>query len=133
MRSVVITGASTGIGFTTAKLLIREGFRVFGSVRNAADAERVSRELGEHFTPLLFDVTDEAAVKKAAGEVRTALQGETLADQGRCVLAGLASGELTPGEGAALLAGLSHLGKLLEVDELQRRLTQLEERVGRSN
>jgi NAD(P)-dependent dehydrogenase (short-subunit alcohol dehydrogenase family) len=79
MRSVVVTGASTGIGLATAKLLIHEGFCVFGSVRNAADAERVSKELGEHFTPLLFDVTDEAAVKRAAGEVRAALAGETLA------------------------------------------------------
>jgi NAD(P)-dependent dehydrogenase (short-subunit alcohol dehydrogenase family) len=79
MKSVVITGASTGIGFTTAKVLIGEGFRVFGSVRNQADADRVSKELGSNFTPMLFDVTDEAAVKKAANEVRKALNGETLA------------------------------------------------------
>src|SRR6185295_18918910 len=79
MRSVVITGASTGIGFTTAKFLIGEGFRVFGSVRHQADADRVSKELGKNFTPLIFDVTDEAAVKKAAGEVRKALNGGTLA------------------------------------------------------
>jgi NAD(P)-dependent dehydrogenase (short-subunit alcohol dehydrogenase family) len=78
MRSVVVTGVSTGIGLATAKLLVREGFRVFGSVRNGADAERVQKELGESFTPLLFDVTDEPAVKKAAGDVRAALGGETL-------------------------------------------------------
>jgi len=78
MRSVVITGASTGIGFTTAKLLIGEGFRVFGSVRNQGDADRLSKELGASFTPLIFDITDEAAVKKAAGEVRNTLNGETL-------------------------------------------------------
>jgi NAD(P)-dependent dehydrogenase (short-subunit alcohol dehydrogenase family) len=78
MRSVVITGTSTGIGFTTAKLLIGEGFRVFGSVRNQADADRVAKELGSSFIPLIFDVKDEAAVKKAAGEVRNALNGKTL-------------------------------------------------------
>ena len=33
MRSVVITGTSTGIGFGSAKLLLARGFRVFGSVR----------------------------------------------------------------------------------------------------
>jgi NAD(P)-dependent dehydrogenase (short-subunit alcohol dehydrogenase family) len=44
MRSVVITGASTGIGFATTKLLLASGFRVFGSVRKVADAERLSRE-----------------------------------------------------------------------------------------
>lgn len=79
MRSVVITGASTGIGFATAKLLLASGFRVFGSVRKQADAERLAGEFGANFTPLLFDATDEAAVLKAAREVRTALNGETLA------------------------------------------------------
>ena len=79
MRSVVITGASTGIGWATAKLLLDRGFRVFGSVRKQADADRLTSEFGANFTPLLFDVTDEAAVLAAAREVRTALDGETLA------------------------------------------------------
>jgi NAD(P)-dependent dehydrogenase (short-subunit alcohol dehydrogenase family) len=78
MQSVVITGASTGIGWATAKLLLDRGFRVFGSVRKQADADRLSREFGANFTPLMFDVTDEAAVLAAAREVRTALGGETL-------------------------------------------------------
>lgn len=79
MRSVVITGASTGIGWATAKLLLASGFRVFGSVRKQADADRLKSEFGANFTPLLFDVTDEAAVLAAAREVRAALDGETLA------------------------------------------------------
>ncbi|MFN5569190.1 MAG: SDR family oxidoreductase [Bradyrhizobium sp.] len=79
MKSVVVTGASTGIGFACSKLLLARGFRVFGSVRNPLDAERLRTELGANFTPLRFDVTDEAAVKAAAGEVRAALGGEALA------------------------------------------------------
>jgi NAD(P)-dependent dehydrogenase (short-subunit alcohol dehydrogenase family) len=79
VKSVVITGASTGIGWATAKLLLERGFRVFGSVRKQADADRLKTELGVNFTPLLFDVTDEAAVLAAAREVRAALGGETLA------------------------------------------------------
>jgi NAD(P)-dependent dehydrogenase (short-subunit alcohol dehydrogenase family) len=78
MQSVVITGASTGIGWATAKLLLHRGFRVFGSVRKQADADRLKAELGANFTPLLFDVTNEAAVLAAAREVRAALNGETL-------------------------------------------------------
>jgi len=78
MQSVVITGASTGIGWATAKLLLDRGFRVFGSVRKPADADRLRNEFGANFTPLLFDVTDEAAVLAAAREVRAALAGETL-------------------------------------------------------
>ncbi|NVN86872.1 MAG: SDR family oxidoreductase [Rhodopseudomonas sp.] len=79
MRSIVITGVSTGIGHAAAKLLLERGFAVFGSVRKAADAERLKAEFGAHFTPLVFDVTDEAAVLVAAREVRAALHGETLA------------------------------------------------------
>jgi hypothetical protein len=78
MKSVVITGASTGIGWATAKLLLDRGFRVFGSVRKQADADRLKSEFGANFTPLLFDVTDEAAVLAAAREVRAALGGEAL-------------------------------------------------------
>jgi NAD(P)-dependent dehydrogenase (short-subunit alcohol dehydrogenase family) len=79
MRSVVVTGASTGIGWASAKLLLARGFRVFGSVRKAQDAQRLSSEFGANFIPLSFDVTDEAAVRRAATEVRAALNGETLA------------------------------------------------------
>lgn len=79
MRSVVVTGASTGIGWATAKFLIGRGYRVFGSVRKQADADRLKAEFGVNFTPLLFDVTDEAAVLAAARGVREALAGETLA------------------------------------------------------
>src|SRR5215212_4643348 len=78
MQSVVITGASTGIGWATAKLLLDRGFRVFGSVRKQADADRLKAEFGANFIPLLFDVTDEAAVLAAARQVRAALNGETL-------------------------------------------------------
>jgi NAD(P)-dependent dehydrogenase (short-subunit alcohol dehydrogenase family) len=78
MQSVVITGASTGIGWATAKFLVDRGFRVFGSVRKQADADRLRAEFGANFVPLLFDVTDEAAVLAAAREVRAALGGETL-------------------------------------------------------
>src|SRR5215472_2697486 len=79
MKSVVITGASSGIGWATSKLLLDKGFRVFGSVRKQADAVRLIGEFGSNFKPLLFDVTDEAAVLAAAREVRAALAGETLA------------------------------------------------------
>ena len=79
MKSVVITGASTGIGWASAKLLLDKGFRVFGSVRKHADADRLKGEFGANFTPLIFDVTDESAVLAAAREVRAALNGEKLA------------------------------------------------------
>lgn len=79
MRSVVITGVSTGIGYAAAEALTRRGYRVFGSVRREADAERVQEALGEHFAPLIFDVTDAGRIAEAADCVREALGGTTLA------------------------------------------------------
>jgi NAD(P)-dependent dehydrogenase (short-subunit alcohol dehydrogenase family) len=70
MRSVVVTGTSTGIGWGTTKVLIARGFRVFGSVRKKADAERLSAEFGAAFVPLVFGVTDEDAVGSAAARKR---------------------------------------------------------------
>ncbi|HLZ60121.1 MAG TPA: SDR family NAD(P)-dependent oxidoreductase [Ktedonosporobacter sp.] len=78
MSSVVVTGVSSGIGWGTAKVLLQQGFQVFGSVRKSEDADRLSAEWGESFTPLLFDITDEQAVKSAAAVVRDHLQGQTL-------------------------------------------------------
>ncbi len=79
MKSVVVTGSSTGIGWGIAKVLIGKGFRVFGSVRKAADGERLKAEFGPNFVPVPFDVTDEAAVAKGAEQVAAVLGGEMLA------------------------------------------------------
>jgi len=78
MRQVVITGVSTGIGHASTKVLIDRGFRVFGSVRRQEDADRLQKEFGEKFVPLLFDVTDEAAVQLAPNKVGRDLGTSTL-------------------------------------------------------
>lgn len=76
--TVVVTGTSSGIGLETARCLVGHGARVFGSVRKEADGERVRAELGPGFTPLVFDVRDEAAIARGAERVRGELGGETL-------------------------------------------------------
>jgi NAD(P)-dependent dehydrogenase (short-subunit alcohol dehydrogenase family) len=78
MRAVVVTGASTGIGEATVRMLVAEGFVVFGSVRTPADADRLERDLGPCFRALTFDVTDPAAVSAAAVRVAGELGGRTL-------------------------------------------------------
>lgn len=79
MKYVVITGASTGIGYDAARYLIERGYHVFGSVRKQADAKRVQQALGEQVTPLLFDVTDGAAVATAVTQVTQKIDGNGLA------------------------------------------------------
>lgn len=78
-RAVVVTGASTGIGAACVASLVQAGFFVFGSVRKAADAERLEARFGARFAPLFFDVTDAEAVSTGAQAVGSWLQGATLA------------------------------------------------------
>lgn len=78
MNAVVVTGVSSGIGLGIAKSLAGKGIHVFGSVRKPTDGERVRQEVGALFTQLIFDVTDEDAVKAGAAEVRRMLSGKTM-------------------------------------------------------
>ena len=68
-RAIVITGVSTGIGYGCAQAFLRGGYRVYGSVRKQADAERLQRELGEGFRPLLFDITDWRRFARRLGSI----------------------------------------------------------------
>ena len=79
MKSIVITGVSTGIGYGAAKEFAGHGYRVFGSVRKREDAERLAPEFGPGFVPLVFDVTDQEAVLGAADQVGEMLDGSVLA------------------------------------------------------
>ena len=78
MPDVVITGASSGIGFAACKVLTRRGFRVFGGVRTTADAERLREELGKRYVPLVFDVTDPDSVSQVAASVNKMLGNQRL-------------------------------------------------------
>ncbi len=68
-KDVVVTGVSTGIGWGTTKVLVSKGFRVFGSIRKQADADRLRTEFGSGFVPLMMDITDADAVHQAAQKV----------------------------------------------------------------
>src|ERR1700733_4840354 len=77
-KDVVVTGVSTGIGWGTTRVLISKGFRVFGSVRKQADADRLQKEFGDGFVPLLMDITDADAVQQAARKVGSMIGGRNL-------------------------------------------------------
>jgi len=78
VKSIVVTGVSSGIGYGTAKEFAEHGYRVFGSVRKEEDAGRLKAELGTSFTPLLFDVTNREAVLRAAVQVEETVGGAGL-------------------------------------------------------
>jgi NADP-dependent 3-hydroxy acid dehydrogenase YdfG len=77
-KDVVVTGVSTGIGHATTKVLVGEGFRVFGSVRKQADADRLKREFGDGYVPLIMDISDVGAVHQAAQKVSSMIGDKNL-------------------------------------------------------
>lgn len=79
MKHILVTGASTGIGYAIAQEFCQHGYHVYGSVRKQADADRLQQELGPNLEPLIFDVTDQAAVQAAADKVQAAIGQEGLA------------------------------------------------------
>lgn len=77
-KTAVVTGASTGIGYACVEKLTGKGWQVFAAVRKDEDAKRLTDAFGDKVTPLMMDVTDQAAIDAAAVKVRKALNGRTL-------------------------------------------------------
>lgn len=65
-------------------------------------------------------------IKPAEQPAPLALPDGKLTDQGKAVLAAVAAGQLAPGQGAQLLAAIGALARVIEVDELERRVAALE-------
>jgi NADP-dependent 3-hydroxy acid dehydrogenase YdfG len=72
-RTAVVTGASSGIGAATARLLAAEGFHVFCAARRRDRVEALASELGG--TPVTCDVTDADSVAALAEVVDRATAG----------------------------------------------------------
>ena len=91
--SVVITGASSGIGRACAISLANEGFRVFAGVRKHKDGESLRAESCGTIEPIELDVTKSATITRAVETVRVQLQDSgiyglvnKLAEEGKAVL-----------------------------------------------
>jgi NAD(P)-dependent dehydrogenase (short-subunit alcohol dehydrogenase family) len=102
-RSVVITGASTGIGRACALHMDALGWVVFAGVRTQADADSLRHEASTRLIPLMLDVTDPKSILGAREAVERAL--------GAPGLSGLVNN-----------AGVAYGGpvELLDLEELRR-------------
>jgi NAD(P)-dependent dehydrogenase (short-subunit alcohol dehydrogenase family) len=96
LKTVVVTGASSGIGYATCEHLIRNRYFVFGTVRSPRDGERLRNTFGEMFIPLELDVTNPEQIVVAVARVREHLRGNKLS-------------ALVNNAGVAIVGPLEHL------------------------
>jgi NAD(P)-dependent dehydrogenase (short-subunit alcohol dehydrogenase family) len=71
-KSVVITGASSGIGRASVLRMSEAGWLVFATVRKASDRERLR---SENVYPVIMDVQDVSTIAAAAAEIGSQLKG----------------------------------------------------------
>jgi len=76
MRSVLVTGVSTGIGKAIVEELLNAEFIVIGSVRNISDADNLKEQYKENFFPVKFDVTKKEEIENAKVEVEKILSAK---------------------------------------------------------
>jgi NAD(P)-dependent dehydrogenase (short-subunit alcohol dehydrogenase family) len=68
-KTVVITGASSGIGRASVAQMSRAGWQVFATVRKEADCASLQREFPTNVRPVLMDLENEASIAAAAAEI----------------------------------------------------------------
>lgn len=68
-KVILITGASSGIGFEAARMLARQGNKVYAAARRV---ERMEPLRSDGVVPLKMDVTDEASVESAIAQIISA-------------------------------------------------------------
>jgi len=67
-RSILITGASSGLGKEMALRMAKQGFTVFAGVRKQADGELLKKE-ASGIRPLILDITSEQHINEAFVEI----------------------------------------------------------------
>jgi NAD(P)-dependent dehydrogenase (short-subunit alcohol dehydrogenase family) len=75
MKSVLVTGASTGIGRATALRLDAAGWRVFAGIRKQEDADSLVQAGSQSLSPLFLDVTDGEEIAAAAALIERETEG----------------------------------------------------------
>lgn len=77
-KTVLITGASTGIGACCARMLASSGWRVFAGTRKPTDGEALAGSAPGRIIPVQLDVTDSHSIQAAVQQVSEALNGQGL-------------------------------------------------------
>ncbi|MGZ3692346.1 MAG: SDR family NAD(P)-dependent oxidoreductase [Pseudobdellovibrio sp.] len=73
-KNVLVTGASTGIGFDCVRNLTENGFTVIATVRKPEDQLNLEKNFGTSVKVLLLDVSDFAAVEQIPEKLKSEFQ-----------------------------------------------------------
>ena len=94
-------------------------------VRRALDGDiGAAKLILERVLPALKPIEAPVAIQAING---------TLTEQGEAVLRAMASGVLSPGQAAQILGAIGTQAKLIEIDELEKRLVKLEQSLEDNN
>jgi serine 3-dehydrogenase len=66
MKTILVTGATSGFGEAAARKFVAGGWRAIGTGRRADRLKRLQEELGDAFLPLEIDMRDREAVESLA-------------------------------------------------------------------
>lgn len=75
MNTVVVTGATSGIGLAVCKSLLHHGYRVIGIGRDPGKCAALQEELGERMSYVTADLLNQSQVLRAAEEIAAYLEG----------------------------------------------------------
>ncbi|WP_411818030.1 SDR family oxidoreductase [Hyphococcus sp. DH-69] len=75
-QSILVTGASSGIGEATAVHLAHKGFKVFAAARRIEKLNQLSALGSGRIHPVAMDVTDQSSINDALDRIRS--EGNTL-------------------------------------------------------
>lgn len=107
-KTVLVTGASTGIGRASVLHMDRLGWDVYAGVRKESDGDALAKEGSPRLTPVILDVTDSATIEAAAKSI-----GEATGSAG---LGGLVNNAGITVQGPLEYLALDDMRKQLEVN-----------------
>ena len=71
-KTALVTGCSSGIGYSTCLLLARNNFKVYGTVRNLSKSKKIQEVIDKekiHLKIILLDVNDSESIQNAIRDI----------------------------------------------------------------
>ncbi len=76
-QTVLITGASSGIGYASAIHMAKSGFKVFAGVRKETDKENLLHAAPENLTPVILDVTKQETIDRSFATISSLVKNSS--------------------------------------------------------